>query len=293
MMPALIVALTATSCKKDALTDEVLTAAEIQVEVASVQAVAVAAVAGTTDLIYVINTCERSQRRDSVAAANLRTSITTYLIESYAGYTFKKAFAVKNSNGNIAGYVVVIEFNGKPIGLRFNADGIFQKVLEQREGRDLRGNGFHHGGRFDDRDGRRRDTIALAALPATIKLYFATNHASDTLKRAFAGRDGSIVMVSINNGAYATVFTTAGIFLKRVALPAKPGRPEAVELTVLPATAQQYLSTTYPNYVFKHAFKIMANATLQGYVVLIDANTTKYAVEFDATGNFVKAITVR
>jgi hypothetical protein len=31
---------------------------------------------------------------------------------------------------------------------------------------------------------------------------------------------------------------------------------------------------------------------VKGFVVVIDANNTKYAVEFDAAGNFVKAKTI-
>jgi len=64
-------------------------------------------------------------------------------------------------------------------------------------------------------------------------------------------------------------------------------------LSALPATAQTYLSTTYPNYVFKQAFEVIQNGTRQGYAVFIDANGTKYALAFDASGNFIKAVTVR
>jgi hypothetical protein len=31
---------------------------------------------------------------------------------------------------------------------------------------------------------------------------------------------------------------------------------------------------------------------VKGYVVFIDANNTKYAVEFDAAGNFLRAKTI-
>jgi hypothetical protein len=39
-------------------------------------------------------------------------------------YTFNKAFAIKN-NSVITGYVAVIYFNDKPVGLRFDASGNF------------------------------------------------------------------------------------------------------------------------------------------------------------------------
>ena len=43
----------------------------------------------------------------------------------------------KIQSGNITGYVVIIQFDGNPVGLKFDASGNFILVLEQREGRDL------------------------------------------------------------------------------------------------------------------------------------------------------------
>jgi hypothetical protein len=285
--------MTAISCKKDNSLEDATTSTLLQADIVNAQAIAVASIAGTNDSIYIVNTCQRGQKRDSIAFSSLPSAVGTYLTANYPGYTFQKALSIKDNSGTVNGYVVVIQFNGKPVGLQFDANGNFTKVLEQREGRDIRGHGFHHGGRFDDRDGQRRDTIALSNLSSTIKSYLTANYSTDTLKRAFKGKDSSIVVISVNNGVFATIFHTNGTFIKRVQLPARPGRPDAIELAALPANAQSYLTTTYPNYVFKHAFKIGNNGTVQGYVVLIDANATKYAVEFDASGNFVKAVTVR
>jgi hypothetical protein len=282
----------AVSCKKDnSVTADTSTVS--QAALASVQAVAVAATAAGTDSVYIVNTCEKGQRRDSVAFSGLPSLVSTYLSANYAGYTFQKAFAVKESSGTITGYVVVIQYNGNPVGIKFDASGNFVKVLEQREGNDIGGRGWHRGGRFDDRDGERRDTIALNDLLSTIKAYMANNYPQDTLSRAFRNKDNSIMVVSLNNGAYTTVFNADGTFIKRVQLPVKSGKVNGIELSALPANAQSYLTTTYPNYVFKHAFKVVQNNTLQGYVVIIDANSTKYAVLFDASGNFVKAVTIR
>jgi hypothetical protein len=165
-------------------------------------------------------------------------------------------------------------------------------VLEQRERGDLDGPGFHHGGRFDGRDGQHRDTIALAFLPAAITSYFASNYTSDTLVKAFKNRDSSIVVLSKNNGVYATVFALTGSFIKRDQLPTERGTIQSIELPALPSTASNYLAQTYPNYVFEKAFSFTENGTVKGYVVVIDANSTKYAVEFDAAGNFLKARTI-
>ena len=289
---ALIATVLITSCKKDNFIDSNAEALAVASAVASVQAVAVTTTT-TGDSIYVINTCSRDQKKDNIAFSDLPATAAAYLTTNYAGYTAVKALAIKNASGTVAGYVAVILFNSKPVGVKFDATGAFVKVLEQREGHDIGGGGFHHGGHFDDRDGQRRDTIALSALPSSVKAYMAANHPQDTLVLAFQNRDNSIVIVSINNGVFSNVFSTSGSFIKRDELPGKHGRANSIELSALPANSQAYLAATYPNYVFNHAFKIMADGVVKGYVVLIDANETKYGIEFDASGGFVKAVTIR
>ena len=280
------------SCKKDASLETANATDVSQSAIAEAGAIAISAANG--DSIYVIGACGRRHRADSIAFSSLPSAAETYLSTNYAGYTFKKAFIEKDASGTIAGYVAMISYNDKPVGLKFDATGAFVKVLEQREGRDLaRDRGFHHGGRFDDRDGLKRDTVAINALPASVKSYFASNYPTDTLVRAFKGKDSSIVVLSINAGAYATVFNGNGSFVKRAAIPTRSGRPTSINQEALPAAALTYLSTTYPNYVFKHAFIIKANGVTSGFAVFLDANATKYAVEFDAQGNFIKAVTVR
>jgi hypothetical protein len=288
-------AMAAVSCKKENSAIDAQNSSNMQAAVAATQAIAVATTttSGGTDSVYVINTCGPRQHRDSVAISALPASLGTYLSANYSGFTGERAFAVKDGTGTVQGYVVIIMYNAKPVGLKFDASGNFVQVLEQREGHDLGGDGWHHGGRFDDRDGLKRDTVALSALPTAIKNYYATNYATDTLVRAFQGKDGSFVVLSVSGVPYATVFDASGNFVKRVLMPAKPGRPNSIDQSALPANVQSYLTTTYPAYVFKHAFQIMSNGALQGYVVLIDANATKYAVEFDASGNFVAVKTIR
>lgn len=297
MLALVILLLPFASCKKDysagtspsATTDSVSTTA-----IASTQAIAVAASRGTAgDSVYVVGTCARDHHRDSIASGNLPATATDYLTANYAGYTFQKAFTDKDTSGNIAGYIVIIQYNGNPVGLKFDASGTFVKVLEQRDGHDLNGPGWHHGGDFDGRDGMRRDTIALDALPAGVIGYFAATYPEDTLVQAYQNRDSSTIVLSKNDGAFATAFDADGNFIKRVELPSRPGHPTSIALADLPAAAQSYLTTTYPGYVFKQAFEITQNGTAQGYAVFIDGNSTKYAVAFDASGNFIAAIAVK
>lgn len=258
----------------------------------AVAASSTSGVAGTTDSIYLVQPCQRHEHRDSIAESALLSSITSYLSSNYGGYIFAKAFALENSSSAITGYVVVIYYNNNPVGLQFDSSGNFVKVLEQREKGDLDGPGFHHGGRFEHRDGLHRDTIAFSALPSAITSYFAANYPTDTLVKAFQNRDSSIIVLSKNNGVYATVFTSAGVFIKRDQLPTEHGTIQNIDLAALPSVAANYLAQTYPNYVFEKAFSFSLNGTLKGYVVIIDANNTKYAVEFDASGNFVRAKTI-
>lgn len=263
-----------------------------QADVNNAEAIAVGVTAGG-DSIYLVNTCNRGQKRDSVAFSALPASITTYLTANYAGYVFTKSFIVKQGSNN-NGYVVVINYNNKPVGLKFDASGNFVAVIEQRERRDIRGNnGWHFGGIFGDRDGKWRDTIALVNIPVAVRTYLATTYAGDTLNRAYRSHDSSIVVITTNNGVFANVFSASGVFIKRIQLHMRHGRAVAIDFATVPGNVQAYLSTTYPSYVLKHAFKLLVNATLQGYVIFIDANNTKYAVEFDASGTFVKAVTVR
>lgn len=275
------------SCKKNDL-------ATPASSVSSGNTIAVARTASGTsstasDSVYLMQPCEDGGRRENVAQSALPASVTTYISTNYSGASFSKAFVLKSRTSVTTGYVVVIYYNNKPVGLQFDADGNFLKVLEQREKGDLEGPGYHDGGNYDDRNGEQKDTIALTSLPSLITSYFSTNYSSDTLIKAFRNKDNSIIVLSKNNGVYATVFTASGSFVKREQLPSDDGEAQSINLAALPSVAANYLSQTYPNYVFKKAFSFSQNGTIKGYVVFIDANNTKYAVKFDASGNFVKA----
>jgi hypothetical protein len=295
---ATILMLGASSCKKDLSgnTGANLTTAPLTTSTSSTIAVATNGTAtnggSATDSVYVISPCERGQHRDSVAAADLSATIQSYLTTNYSGYSFIKAFAVKDTTGAVKSYVVIINYNGKPVALKFAADGTFIKVLEQREKGDLDGDGWHRGGRFDCRDGQHRDTVALNLLPTGIITYFNTNYAADTLIRAFRTKDSSFLVISKNNGVFANLFTSTGVFVKRVELPTPGSVRAAIAEASLPSTALDYLTATYPNYVLDKAFSVTLSGTLKGYIAVINANNTRYCVAFDASGNFVAAKTI-
>ena len=246
----------------------------------------------SADSIYILQSCARGSKRDSIAQSALPAGVSDYLSSNYSGYTFGRAFSIVDNSGTTTGYVVVIYYNGNPVGIQFDASGAFVKVLEQREKGDLDGKGWHRGGRFERRGGYGIDTIAIASLPSLISAYLSTNYPGDTLVKAFVNRDTSYLVLSRNNGLFATVFNASGNFVKRVQLPSREGNCTSVDQRALPATTLAYLDQSYPNYVFEKAFAIKWNGSLQGYIVVVDANNTKYALEFDASGNFLKAKTI-
>ncbi|HEY2649397.1 MAG TPA: hypothetical protein VGI38_09380 [Puia sp.] len=259
--------------------------------------IAVAADSTGTDSVYFLQTCNRNYFRDSIASSALPDSIINYLANNYTGYHFNNVFEIKDSAGTIGGYVVIINFNGKPVGLLFDATGNFQKVLEQRERGDIDGNGWHHGGRFDDRDGKHRDTLAISSLPSVVSSYLNDTYPSDTLLRAYRNRDSSILVISKDNGLFADVFTSAGVFVRRVSLypqGIKFNTPQIQNIVQdsLPSADLTYLENTYPNYVFETALSVSVNNQIQRYGVLLDANNTKYVIWFDAAGNVVATLTV-
>lgn len=243
--------------------------------------------------LYAVNTCSRGSRADTIAFASLTDSTKAYLTATYPGYTFKKAYKILNPSGTIDGYVVFITYNGNPVALRFNPKGVFITVLEQREEHDLDGPGWHEGGIFGDRDGMHRDTIALSALPTAIKTYMTTTYPTDTLKHAMVNRDSSYVVISADNGVFATEFSKTGTFIQRVQI-----YPHVVSVTTLtqaalPASVSSYLTATYPAYVFDNAFQLKLNGTVNGYLVVINANSTKYLVLFNGSGAFVRVKVIR
>jgi len=283
------------SCQKDSMS------IDNELEFAKLEAITISSTSalgssfGPSDSLYAMGACKKGFKKTPIELAALSSSISSYLNTNYAGFTFQKAYQISNqTTATTDSYIVVIQFNAKPVALKFDAAGAFVNVLELREGRNMKGRGgWHAGGFFDHRDGKQRDTLAISAIPSAIRTYMSTTYSTDTIVHAFVNRDQSIVVISKNVNYFATAFSASNTFLKRHQLPAFPGKGMSIAASALPAVSTTYLTTTYPNYVFKKAFEIKANGTIKGYLVLIDANLTKYAVHFDASGAFLKAVTIR
>jgi hypothetical protein len=128
------------SCQKNSGTST--SSESLAAAISSLQAIAVGSTsssASALDSIYVINTCSSNSTKDTIAFNSLPSAVTDYLAANYAGYTAQKAFTVADSSGTPAGYIVIIQYNNGPVGLKFDASGNFVTVLQQKLGRDLEG----------------------------------------------------------------------------------------------------------------------------------------------------------
>ena len=290
-----------TSCQKNTTSDVTPTTGVTSTPIL-VSALVVSVDSTKKDSVHVCldhdgNGHERRFYRDSVTFASLPAAVGTYLTANYTGYSVTSVYHVVDSVANFKGFIVVINFNSKPVAVLFDSTGAFVKVLEQRSLGDMDGNGpgGHHGDgdgdRFGDRDGLGRDSVSYANLPAVVKAYLTANYKQDTFRKAFKDtRTGNYVVVTTNNGVFVTIFDSTGKFISHVAAPTPVGKGTEITADKLPAAATTYLTSTYPAYVFKHALVFKDSAgTITGYAVLIDASGTKYVVRFDAAGKFVSA----
>src|SRR4051812_23154906 len=131
------------SCQKNASAPASSTSSQsLAAAISSLQAISVGSAsssASASDSIYVIHTCSPHSKKDTIALSSLPSGVTNYLNNNYAGYTPQQAYSVTDSSGIMAGYIVIIQYNNSPVGLKFDALGNFVSVLEQRLGRELEG----------------------------------------------------------------------------------------------------------------------------------------------------------
>jgi len=285
------------SCSKDANQSSTAAKKATVTAAKSSTSIAVAVTAATDstskDTIFMVNCFPQHSKKDSVAFSSLPSAIGTYLTANYSGYTFRMAFKVVDSVGTTTDYIVVIQYNGEPVGLKFTAAGVFEKVLEQQDAHQMRGQPWRPGAPFGDRNGPLKDTIAISVIPTEVINYFEKNYPSDTLMHASITPDSTYILISKNNGMYATDITQDGKLVSRKELlPPGSAAPKAITAANLPSAITTYLTTTYPGYVFNSAFVLDGPAGIKGYDVFITDNSTNYDVQFNSSGNFVKAITL-
>jgi hypothetical protein len=241
----------------------------------------------STDSVYVVNDYDRELLRESIPLSALPMISQDYLTEVYENHQPLMAYTVFDQEGNMYGYISIIRFHNRPVALEFGGDGVFNKVMEQREWQDIDGEGWHPGGIFDDRDGAGRDVIDLTNLPDEIKTHLSNYYFDNTLLKAFKTKEESYIVISKNNGAYATLFGSNNQFENHFGLPAVNCEMDDIAKSGLSSSVLNYLSYTFPNYVFNKADVVHSNGNMLGNLVLINANNTRYAIAFDPFGNFM------
>jgi len=288
------------SCKKDSASTASKTTSSTTITASvSSGSIALSSVdtssTGKKDTLFLVNCFKPHSKPDSVAFSALPSAIGTYLTANYSGYTFQKAFAILDTTKAITAYIVIIKYNGNFVGLKFDANGNFVSVLEQMLGQDMHNpQGCHPGGPFGDRQGGpAQDTIALSAIPSAVLTYFDSTYPTDTLLHAAITPDSTYLLISKNGVLYATNISAAGKLISRMQVgPPPPFNVKSVTQASLLSAITTYLTATYPAYVFNKAFADLNGTTVIGYDVFITANSTDYMVHFDASGNFVNAITL-
>ncbi len=144
--------------------------------------------------------------------AALPASIADYITKTYAGATIKKAG--KDKEGNIH---VLIEKDAKPIGLLFNANGVFQKELPPPP----QEHGMQQG-----QDGPPQLTeVDLTTLPAAITDYIAKTYAGATIKKAGKDEKGNYsLMIEKDGKPLGLLFDATGVFQKELPPPPRKGK---------------------------------------------------------------------
>lgn len=129
----------------------------------------------------------------AIDEASLPSAVKSYISTNYAGSTFVKA--AKDANGNI--FVVVKKADGTLVGLAFDANGAFVKILEPK--------GKGH-----------LTAIDVASLPTSVTEYVSTNYKGATIEKAYKDKDGNII-VTVKNAdgtIVRLVFDASGKFVK-------------------------------------------------------------------------------
>lgn len=145
--------------------------------------------------------------------AALPATITDYITKTYAGATIKKAGKDKEGNTH-----VLIEKDAKPIGLLFNANGVFQKELPPPQEHGMQqGQGMGAPPQLTEVD--------LTTLPTAIKDYITKTYAGATIKKAGKDDKGNYcVMIEKYGKPLGLLFDATGVFQKELPPPPQKGK---------------------------------------------------------------------
>lgn len=160
------------------------------------------------------DTTQRRPPLTEVDLATLSATITGYISKTYAGAIIKKAG--KDKEGN---FHILIEKDGKPIGLLFNADGTFNKELPpppQEQGMQ-QGQGMGTPPQLTD--------VEVATLPVAITDYITKTYTGATIKKAGKDKDGNYsVLIEKDGKPLCLLFDATGAFQKELPPPPQRGK---------------------------------------------------------------------
>jgi len=236
------------------------------------------------DSVYVVYNGEQTLLRAEIPVSELPRTAQNYQQENYQNNTPLRAFEIEDADGNTKGFISVIRFNERPVALEYGFDGVFSKVLEQREWVDLDNDGWHAGGIFDYRGGSINN-IDPNTLPDEIKNYMVNNYPDETISKALRTKEEATIVFSNNSGAIATVFNSGLSFQQHLEISSSNYQLDEVEKSSISAEALNNIANTFPNAAFEAASRMSENGLTMGNLVLINANNTHYAITLDRFGN--------
>ena len=236
------------------------------------------------DSVYVVYTGENTLLRQEISVSELPGTAQNYQQENYQNYTPMSAYTIIDADGNTKGFISVIRFNERPVVLEYAFDGVFSKVMEQREWVDLDNDGWHTGGIFDYRGGSINN-IDLNTLPDEIKNYLVNNYPDETISKALRTKEDATIVLSNNSGAIATVFNAGLSFQQHLEISSSNYQLDEVEKSSISVEALNNIANTFPNAAIEAASRMSENGLTMGNLVLINANNTHYAITLDTFGN--------
>ena len=236
------------------------------------------------DSVYVVYTGENTLLRQEISVSELPGTAQNYQQENYQNYTPMSAYTIIDADGNTKGFISVIRFNERPVVLEYAFDGVFSKVMEQREWVDLDNDGWHAGGIFDYREGSINN-IDINTLPDEIKNYMANNYPNESISKALRTKEDAYIVLSNNIGANATVFNSGLSLHQHLEICSSNYQLDEVEKSSISVEAINKIANTFPNAAIEAASRMSENGLTMGNLVLINANNTHYAITFDTFGN--------
>lgn len=133
--------------------------------------------------------------------------------------------------------------------------------------------------------------IDIATLPTTISTYINTNYAGATIQKAGVDSLGRyFIQIMKSDSTYiGLLFDASGNFVRELLRKKHDDRGTTIDPSALPASVSTYISTNYAGVTIRRAI-LESDGTYR--VIIILADNSYLGLSFDASGNFVNAMTV-